>query len=243
MKQSEVLRAENLQMTLGHGATRVCALDHVTLAMDTKELAILIGPSGSGKSTLLSILGCILRPTAGSLRIAGSVVDALSSEELAGVRRQHIGFVFQSFNLFAGLTALENVRTGLVVRTRRWLGGIDAAMGALETVGLGHRANALPGQLSGGEQQRVAIARAIVAKPSILLADEPTAALDAATGRNVMQQFNDLSKKLQCAVLVVSHDARAIPFADRVITLEDGRILSDVRNGTRMTSAGGYAHA
>ena len=243
MMTAAVLEAADVEMTLGRGAACVQALKGVSISMVAGQLTLLMGPSGSGKSTLLSILGCILKQTKGSVRIAGSSTDLMNSEQLAEVRRRHIGFVFQSYNLFPGLSALENVKTSLAIRARNNADGSRVARDALESVGLGHRFRSLPGQLSGGEQQRVAIARAIVSKPIIIFADEPTASLDAACGRNVMEQLHRHAKVAGCAVLVVSHDARAMPFADRVITMEDGRILSDASNKTALQSRGQLAHA
>ncbi len=222
-----VLEAHGVEMFLGEGAARVHALKGVSLSVAPGELTLLMGPSGSGKSTLLSILGCILKQSKGTVRIAGCATTTLNTEQLAALRREHIGFVFQSYNLFPGLTALENVRTGLAIRGRSAQNTVEAAARALEAVGLSHRMKSLPGQLSGGEQQRVAMARAIVASPGIILADEPTAALDSEAGRNVMQQLQRLSREQGCAVLVVSHDNRVLAFADRVVGMQDGRILSD----------------
>lgn len=224
MTSATALDAENIEMRLGHGAARVHALKGVSLKLLTGQLTLLIGPSGSGKSTLLSIMGCILKPSSGSIRVAGSSTDKLDSERLSELRRRHIGFVFQSYNLFPGLTALENVRTGLAIRGRTTTNTLLAARAALEKVGLGNRLQTLPGQLSGGEQQRVAIARAMVGDPAIILADEPTAALDGTAGSNVLEQLRRLAVQEKRAVLVVSHDARALPFAQRVVTLEDGLI-------------------
>jgi putative ABC transport system ATP-binding protein len=243
MMNGAVLEANNICMTLGRGAVRVEALKGVNISLTPGELTLLMGPSGSGKSTLISILGCILKQTKGTLRIQGVLTDDMDAEQLAEVRRGHIGFVFQSYNLFPGLTALENVRTGLAIRVHRSQNTTIAARTALEAVGLSHRLQSLPGQLSGGEQQRVAIARAIVGGPSIILADEPTAALDGNSGRNVMQQLHRLSTQNNCAVLVVSHDARALSFADRVITMEDGRILSASNDYSDTRSPEGLLHA
>ncbi len=247
MMGGAVLEAENIEIFLGQGATCVQALKGVGLSLAEGQLTLLMGPSGSGKSTLLSILGCILRQTKGSVRIAGCPTARLNNEQLAELRRQHIGFVFQSYNLFPGLNALENVRIGFAIRRRGARDGAEVSKRTLESVGLGHRTQCLPGQLSGGEQQRVAIARAIVGDPSIILADEPTAALDAESGRNVMRQFRRLATEDRRCVLVVSHDARALPFADRIITVEDGRILRDTIEtaGTRSSilAPGEYVHA
>ena len=245
MMSSAVLEAENIEMSLGHGATSVQALKGVGLSLAAGQLTLLMGPSGSGKSTLLSILGCILSQTSGSVRVAGCSTAQMNCEQLADLRRRHIGFVFQFYSLFPALNALENVRVGLAIRRHGQRDGADVAKRILESVGLGHRLQCLPGQLSGGEQQRVAIARAIVGDPSIILADEPTAALDSESGSNVMRVFRRLASEGQRSVLVVSHDARTLPFADRIVTMEDGRILTvatvDARSSAR--SSGEYLHA
>jgi putative ABC transport system ATP-binding protein len=229
-----VLEAQDVEMFLGEGAARVHALQGVSLAVAAGELTLLMGPSGSGKSTLLSILGCILKQSKGNVRVAGVATANLNTEQLATLRREYIGFVFQSYNLFPGLTALENVKTGLAIRRRNGQNTVEAATRALEAVGLGHRMTSLPGHMSGGEQQRVAMARAIVANPSIILADEPTAALDSEAGRVVMQQLQRLAREQHCAVLVVSHDNRALAFADRVVGMQDGKILTD--NASSLTA-------
>lgn len=230
MTTAAILEAENVRMTLGRDAAIAEALKGVSVSLAIGQLTLLMGPSGSGKSTLLSILGGILRQTEGLVRIAGTLTDGLDSEQLAEVRRRHIGFVFQSFNLFPGLTALENVKASLAIRSRVSSDAQHKASRALETVGLGQKLHALPGQLSGGEQQRVAVARAIVAGPKIILADEPTASLDAKAGRVVMQHLQGIAHEQACAVLIVSHDPRAVPFADRVLMMEDGRVVHDGRH-------------
>jgi len=226
MSNDAVLEAENIEMVLGDGARRVQALKGVCLSLIAGEFALLVGPSGSGKSTMLSIMGCILKPTKGEVRVEGRPTENMDSEGLARLRRQYVGFVFQSYNLFPGLTARQNVEASLAIRDRRAANSREVAERALRSVGLGHRLQSLPGQMSGGEQQRVAIARAIVGNPSIILADEPTAALDGAAGRGVLAELRRLAKEEGRAVLAVSHDARAFPFADRVVGMEDGRILS-----------------
>lgn len=226
MSNDAVLEAENVEMVLGDGARRVQALKGVCLSLVIGEFALLVGPSGSGKSTLLSIMGCILKPTKGEVRVEGRPTGNLDPESLAQLRRRHFGFVFQSYNLFPGLTARQNVEASLAIRDRRAGDSRVAAEKALQSVGLGHRLQSLPGQMSGGEQQRVAIARAIVANPSIILADEPTAALDREAGRAVLQELRRLAREEGRAVLAVSHDARAFPFADRIVCMEDGKILT-----------------
>jgi putative ABC transport system ATP-binding protein len=210
--------------TYGAGAAAVRALAEVDFDVFPGESVMLMGPSGSGKTTLLSIMGCILRPTSGSVRLRGREVSLLQERQLPRVRLRHVGFVFQGFNLFRALTAQENVALPLELNgIKRREAGIRAAR-LLDAVGLTARARARPGELSGGEKQRVAIARALIGEPDIVLADEPTAALDSAAGRGVLGVLRDLSRAQGRAVVIVSHDYRATAFVDRVVYIEDGRI-------------------
>lgn len=224
-----VLQAEDVVKELGSGAGRVIALKGVSLELVPGELTLLMGPSGSGKTTLLSIMGCIMAPTSGTLRIAGQTIVGLSAEELAKIRRDHIGFIFQSYNLFPTLNAIENVRIALDVRGIRGFAATSRAEEVLRDVGLGHRLTNYPGNLSGGEQQRVAVARAIASSPSIVLADEPTAALDSENGHAVMALLSRIAKEQQRSVLAVTHDPRTLGYADRVVRIEDGRIVGEER--------------
>ena len=224
-----VLKAENVVKELGSGAGLVMALKGVKLELVPGELTLLMGPSGSGKTTLLSILGCIMAPTSGTLTIAGKSIVGLSPEELAKVRRDHIGFIFQSYNLFPTLNAIENVRIALDVRGIRGFAATSRAEEVLRDVDLGHRLTNYPGNLSGGEQQRVAVARAIASSPDIILADEPTAALDSENGEAVMTLLLRIAKEQQRSVLAVTHDQRTLKFADRKIFIEDGRIVREER--------------
>ena len=193
-----------------------------------------MGPSGSGKTTLLSVLGCMLSPTSGSVNVCGRAVTGLDAEDLAKVRRENIGFVFQSYHLFPTLTAAENVRLSLDVRGDRSPAARAKANQALATVGLAHKAESFRRALSGGEQQRVAVARAIVGDPSVILADEPTAALDSENGQAVMTVLAELAKDPSRAMFIVTHDPRIMPFADRVLRIEDGRIVDDQRGGANV---------
>ena len=222
-----VVEARGLVKELGYGAGRVRALKGVDLQLRTGELTLLMGPSGSGKTTLLSILGCILAPTEGSLKIASEEIVGLGPEALAEIRRRHVGFVFQSYNLFPTLTATENVRIALDVRGERGGESRRRAEAALKEVGLGHRLNSYPRTMSGGEQQRVAVARAIASSPSVILADEPTAALDSENGHQVMALLAKIASDESRAVLAVTHDPRTLPYADRVIRIEDGLIVGE----------------
>ncbi|MFM1816974.1 MAG: hypothetical protein RLZ98_3669 [Pseudomonadota bacterium] len=229
MTVAPILEAKNIVKELGHGTGLVRALDDVSLQLYPGELTLLMGPSGSGKTTLLSILGCILAPTSGTVEINGERLSGLGPEELAAVRRRHIGFIFQSYNLFPTLTALENVRIALNVRGTGTAETIIRAESALREVGLGHRLNNYPSNLSGGEQQRVAVARAIASTPSVILADEPTAALDSENGKAVMALLAEIARDKSRTVLAVTHDPRTHPYADRIIRIEDGKIVGEER--------------
>ena len=224
-----LLEAKNIVKVFGSGAGEVKPLKGVNVQLRSGELTLLMGPSGSGKTTLLSILGCILSPTEGELTVAGNPTTGLDAEGLANLRRRHIGFVFQGYNLFPTMTASENVMLALDVRAAPVVDPPGHAVEALTAVGLAHRAKAFPAKLSGGEKQRVAIARALAGKPSVILADEPTAALDAENGRAVMALLSEVAKDPTRAVLAVTHDHRTLPYADRIIRIEDGIIESDER--------------
>jgi putative ABC transport system ATP-binding protein len=226
-----VAQAVNVAKVLGSGPAQVQALTDVNLALNPGELTLLMGPSGSGKTTLLSVLGCMLTPTRGTIRIAGHSLDGLGPEDLAKVRRDHIGFVFQSYHLFPTLTAMDNVQLALDVRAERPRIAKSKASEALARVGLAHKRTSYPRELSGGEQQRVAIARAVVASPSVILADEPTAALDGENGQAIMTIIADIARNLGSSVLVVTHDPRLIRFADRIVHIEDGRIVGEQPGG------------
>jgi putative ABC transport system ATP-binding protein len=214
---------------LGKGAAQVQALKGVSLALKGGELTLLMGPSGSGKTTLLSILGCMLTPTRGTVRMRGRSTEGAGPEALAKLRREHVGFVFQSYHLFPTLTASDNVRLALDVRGENSARAVGKASDALAMVGLAHKRDAFPLELSGGEQQRVAIARAIVGQPSAVLADEPTAARDGENGNAIMALLAEIAKDSSRGVLVVAHDARILRFADRVVHIEDGCIVGDRR--------------
>ena len=231
---SPLLEATNVAKVLGSGAAKVEALKNVSLTLKGGELTLLMGPSGSGKTTLLSILGCMLTPTAGTVRVCGHATAGADPEDLALLRREHIGFVFQSFHLFPTLSATDNVRLALDVRGERSRSAKAKSREALARVGLPHKIKAFPGELSGGEQQRVAIARAIVGNPSIILADEPTAALDGENGQAVMKILTAIAREQGRAVLIVTHDPRLLPFADRVVHIEDGRIVREERRGAEL---------
>ena len=217
--------AEDVTKRYHDGRHVVEALRGVTLAIAPGEVVALEGPSGSGKTTLLSILGCILSPTSGSVTVAGVSAERASNVELAAIRRRYIGFVFQQFNLFPSLTALENVIYALKVKGV----GRDArhqAEAAIEAVSLSDRRDFLPRDLSGGQKQRVAIARAIAGNPPLLLADEPTANLDSDTAGRVLSLLHGLVRERGHSLLVVTHDRSVRSIADRVATIRDGTLTT-----------------
>jgi putative ABC transport system ATP-binding protein len=218
------VQVRNLTKTYETGAAAARALDGVNLEVNAGEVVLLMGPSGSGKTTLISIMGCILRATSGSVLINGKEVTHLKERQLPQVRLNNIGFVFQGFNLFPTLTAAENVEIGLDLKGFRGREKKQRARALLDSVGLHDKYAAFPADLSGGQKQRVAIARALAGDPGIILADEPTAALDSVTGRTVMDMMRKLAKERGRAVVVVSHDGRVMEYADRVVNIEDGKI-------------------
>jgi putative ABC transport system ATP-binding protein len=243
MSRAPILEARHIVKELGEGDGKVLAVRDVNLTLFPGEFALLMGPSGSGKTTLLSILGCILTPTSGSLQVAGKVVTGRSAEELAHIRRQHFGFIFQAYNLFPTLNALDNVKVALDVRGFSATECAVRAEAALHEVGLDHRLKSYPGTLSGGEKQRVAIARAIASSPTVILADEPTSALDTENGHSIMALLAAIAKKGNRSVLAVTHDPRTIPYADRVIAIEDGRINGQKKNVQDLGIAAQHNHA
>lgn len=219
-----ILEMTGVSKVYREGRVEVPAVDSVTLDLNVGEVLLLTGPSGSGKTTLLSMMGCILRPSEGEIRVDGKVVSRLPENELPRVRKRYFGFVFQSFNLFPSLTALENIE--LCLRLKGWkkedMRG--EALGLIERVGLRDRADFYPCDLSGGQKQRVAFARAMVGNPPVILADEPTANLDSKRGMELFGLLRQYSREFGRAVAVVSHDAKAEAIADRIIVLEDGKI-------------------
>ena len=229
-----VIQIRDVVKHYGNGASQVRALQGVDLDVRAGEVLALMGPSGSGKTTLLSIMGCILRATAGSVRIAGREMVGLPESELPRVRLQHFGFIFQGFNLFPALTARENVEIALDLKhvPRRQARG--RAEELLAGVGLVEKAASHPADLSGGEKQRVAIARALAGDPPMILADEPTAALDSASGKTVMTILSSLAHQRSRAVVVVTHDPRVLGYADRVVRMADGRMLVAAEQSTEL---------
>ena len=226
-----VMEASGIVKDLGVGVAQIRALKGVDLSLKGGELTLLMGPSGSGKTTLLSILGCMLTPTEGTVQVRGDAVGTKGPEELAKLRRESIGFVFQSYHLFPTLTAADNVRLALDVRGETGADAKTKSREALAKVGLSHKTANYPRELSGGEQQRVAIARAVVGDPSVILADEPTAALDSENGKAIMGILAEIAKDPRRGVLVVTHDPRLIPYADRIVRIEDGNIVGEEAGG------------
>jgi putative ABC transport system ATP-binding protein len=225
---SIVIRARGLVKTYKMGEVEVRALRGLDFDLHKRELVILLGPSGSGKSTLLNILGGLDVPTSGTLAYEGQDLSHPSEETLTQYRREHIGFIFQFYNLIPSLTALENVALVADIAPRPM-----SPDEALDWVGLSERRDHFPSQMSGGEQQRVAIARAIVKKPEILLCDEPTGALDAQTGRLVLEVLDRINRDLGTSLAVVTHNAPIAQMADRVVTMMDGAIASETQNPDR----------
>jgi len=223
-----VLAAGDVTKVFTEGSQRVEVLRGVSLDVRAGEVVALEGPSGSGKTTLLSIMGCILTPTSGRVEVDGEVVGG-DAGQLRRVRRRSIGFVFQQYNLFPALTALENVEYALSVKGVR-RAPRDQAARVLEQVGLGDRLHFLPRDLSGGQKQRVAIARALAGSPAAILADEPTANLDTAAGRQVLRMFRDLARQEGKGVLIVTHDPSVREVADRVVGIRDGQIVRDAED-------------
>jgi len=222
---SEVVRTYHLE------GVEVTALLGVSLRVEPGEYAAIVGPSGSGKSTLMHLLGLLDRPTSGTISVGGRDATGLTDTELAALRNETIGFVFQSFQLLSRTTATDNVSLPLVYRGTPRRERRDRAVAALEAVGLGHRLDHRPSQMSGGEQQRVAIARALVGEPRVLLADEPTGNLDTRTGEEIMSILDGLNRDRGVAVLLVTHDRDVAARARRQIHMRDGLIESDSHGG------------
>jgi putative ABC transport system ATP-binding protein len=219
------IEVKNLVKTYGSGEMAVHALKSVDLEVSQGELLMLLGASGSGKTTLVSIIGCILSATSGSCKILGRETIGLSQKDLQKVRLENIGFIFQGFNLFPALTVQENVEIALDLKGIRGSKARKTSAELLERVGLKDKLRTLPANLSGGQKQRVAIARALAGEPPIILADEPTAALDSTSGKLIMDLLKELAGEQNRAVVVVTHDNRIFDYADRIVEIDDGRIL------------------
>ena len=220
----EIARLEAAGKVYKSGDTEVVALQPTDFKVNKGELILIIGPSGSGKTTLLSLLGCVIYPSHGKVWINGTYTNNLSDKEMANVRLNNMGFVFQSFNLIAPLNVEENVMLPLTLQGVSKKDALPRVMKALDLLGMTHRLKSLPKMLSGGEQQRVAIARALVSDPPMLLCDEPTASLDVKSVGVVMKQLQDLAKQGK-GVIVVTHDQRLVPYATRVVEVQNGGAL------------------
>ena len=227
MPDSTLITTANLDKIYPLGLTMLKALDQINLSVTNGEFVGLVGPSGSGKTTLLNIIGSLDEPTNGTATVLGHSIKSLSHKEAAQLRNTHIGFIFQTFNLLPVYTVFENVEFPLLLQGVNSSRRHKLVMDALEWVGLADRAESKPAQLSGGESQRVAIARAIVKKPEILLADEPTANLDAANSHHIMKTMMQLNKELRTTFIFATHDEKVIAYLRRKITLVDGKIERD----------------
>lgn len=224
MTDSAVIDIKNLNQYFGQGQLRKQVLFDITLQIKSGEIVILTGPSGSGKTTLLTLIGGLRSAQEGSLQVLGREMCGASKDDLVRARRS-IGYIFQAHNLHKSLTALQNVRMGLELHEKYSVGDMHRKSAEmLELVGLEHRINYYPDDLSGGQKQRVAIARALVSHPKIVLADEPTAALDSKSGRDVVNLMQKLAKEQGCTILMVTHDNRILDVADRIIHMEDGKL-------------------
>jgi putative ABC transport system ATP-binding protein len=236
LSPSPVLSVQNVNHYFGQGNLQKQVLFDVNLDIFAGEIVIMTGPSGSGKTTLLTLLGGLRSAQEGSLKILGQEICGASKQHLTRLRKR-IGYIFQAHNLMTFLTAKQNVRMSLELHDEYLDQNMDAmVVSMLETVGLGHRADYYPENLSGGQKQRVAIARALISHPKIVLADEPTAALDKKSGRDVVELMQKLAKEQGSTILLVTHDNRILDIADRIIYMEDGRLVSDGVNAAAKVS-------
>jgi putative ABC transport system ATP-binding protein len=227
-----LIRTRDLVKIYRMGDAEIRALDHVSVDIAKGEFVAVMGPSGSGKSTFMNVLGCLDRPTSGEYILDGRKISSLAADELAAVRNRNIGFVFQQFNLLARTPAIENVELPLVYAGMDKKQRLEKSKAMLERVGLGERAHHHPAQLSGGQQQRVAIARALVTEPLLILADEPTGALDSRTSLEIMSLLQELNRQGMTVVLV-THEPDIARFARRVLGFLDGRVVQDERRQAR----------
>ena len=229
---SATLTVEHITKRYGAGATEVIAVRDVSLEVAPGEVVLIMGPSGSGKTTLLLMLGALLKPTAGTIRLNGVVLSALPEQRLPDIRLRQFGFIFQDFNLLSALTALENVAIVAELAGLGRAAARDKAIALLSELGLGERVRFAPEKLSGGEKQRVAIARALVNDPALILADEPTANLDSKIGHEIMRLLQHIAREQHRSVVIVSHDQRIKEIADRVLWLEDGQFKAMLEMAT-----------
>lgn len=219
----DIIKANNITKRYQQGTKTINAVDGISLTVKKGDFLTVIGPSGSGKSTLMQLIGGLDRPTSGQIEINGQDIAKISDAKLTSLRRDHLGFVFQAFNLIPTLTAAQNVEAGIATRTAH---DRQRVLEVLQQVGLAERANHLPSLLSGGEQQRVAIARALINKPGIILADEPTGNLDSKSGEGIIGILSDLNKQHNITVIVITHSDYARKFSTRVIEIKDGKITA-----------------
>jgi putative ABC transport system ATP-binding protein len=231
LSPSPAVSVQALEKVYGSGAAATTALERVDLSLSEGEFVAIMGPSGSGKSTLLHIVGALESPSGGHVEVAGRRLDGMSEQELTLLRRDHIGFIFQFFNLLPSLSAIENVLLPALIARRLDEQVRERARLLLDRVGLADRAEHLPSELSGGEQQRVSIARAMLMSPQLLLADEPTGNLDSRAGGQVLHLLRELNRDEGHTVVMVTHDPSAATIADRVVFLRDGRIAGEVAGG------------
>ena len=224
-----IIDTENITKTYNTTKIPVHALNGVSLKIEQGEFTAIVGPSGSGKSTLLNIIGGLDNPTSGAVEVGGKDLSKLSENQLIDFRLHNIGFVFQSYNLIPVLTAKENIEFIMLLQKQPEKVMQQRAVELLEEVGLGDKMNTRPSELSGGQQQRVAVARALASRPKFILADEPTANLDSATAANLLDLMAQMNKEEKATFVFSTHDQRVIDKARRVVTLEDGRIVSDIK--------------
>jgi putative ABC transport system ATP-binding protein len=236
---SSAISVQNLDHYFGHGTLRKQVLFDINLTIDRGEIVIMTGPSGSGKTTLLTLVGSLRSAQSGSLQVLGQELCGATAQQLTRARRQH-GYIFQAHNLHGSLTALQNVRMGLELHPELSSAEMNTRSHAmLDQVGLGDRVDYYPDDLSGGQKQRVAIARALVSHPQLVLADEPTAALDSKSGRDVVTLMQTLAKEQGCTILLVTHDNRILDVADRIVHLEDGMLKRNDTVAVASSLAGG----
>ncbi|MBC8164500.1 MAG: ABC transporter ATP-binding protein [Bryobacteraceae bacterium] len=233
---NNAISVRNVSKIYSSGAAAVHALNDVSLDASFGELLMLMGPSGSGKTTLVSIMGCILGATSGSVQVCGTEIVGMKESRLPRIRLERIGFIFQGFNLFPALKSVENVEIALDLKGIRGSAARKRALDLLDTVGLSDKSQSYPSDLSGGQKQRVAIARALAGDPEIILADEPTAALDSQSGRTVIELLHSLAHDRNRAVVVVTHDNRTLQYADRIVNIADGRISQEAAKQELVTA-------
>jgi len=220
-----ILSVQRVHVTMGTGETSVRALSDVSLSFPVGAVTLIMGPSGSGKTTLLAVLGCLLKPQVGSVMVNGTDVAAAGEEERTRIRRDQIGFIFQSFRLFKALTAVENAMLAMEISGKKGPDVRAQAERILENLGLSEKRHLKPDQLSGGEKQRVAIARVLMREPKIILADEPTASLDSQAGERITRILRDIAEEQQRTVVMVSHDEWLSRFAEKVVAMHDGKVV------------------